>query len=244
MTRLLFPEAFGMVAAATAPILGLTLISDFGVRAAIIQNPRGEDDDFLRSAWVFQLWRGTALWAILIVFCILMSVPAIHGRLPADSVFADRSFPLVTAALGLGLVLSGLESTAIALNIRRLNFKPIVLLDIAGRLLPLPIMFVWASIVPSVWALVAGGLAGGALRLVLSYTMVPGPRMAFTWEKKHHREIVQFGKWITVSSIGTFVSAQSDVVILGLLLPGSVLGTYVIAKLLIDAVEGLLERLN
>ena len=58
MTRLLFPEAYGLVAAASAPIVGLTLISDFGIHALIVQSPRGDQDDFLRSAWVFQFWRG------------------------------------------------------------------------------------------------------------------------------------------------------------------------------------------
>jgi O-antigen/teichoic acid export membrane protein len=56
MTRLLFPEAFGQVAASTSIIIGLTLVSDFGVRALIIQSARGDHDDFLRSVWVFQFW--------------------------------------------------------------------------------------------------------------------------------------------------------------------------------------------
>ena len=47
MTRLLFPEAYGLVAAASAPIVGLTLISDFGIHALIVQSPRGDQDDFL-----------------------------------------------------------------------------------------------------------------------------------------------------------------------------------------------------
>jgi len=41
MTRLLYPDAFGTVAVATALIVGLQLISDFGVRTVIIQSPRG-----------------------------------------------------------------------------------------------------------------------------------------------------------------------------------------------------------
>jgi O-antigen/teichoic acid export membrane protein len=243
MTRLLFPEAFGMVAAATALTVGLGLISDFGVRAVIIQSSLGEQDDFLRSAWVFQLWRGFVLWIILAVLCALISTPAIHGLFPVDSVFADRSFPLITAAMGFAFVLSGAESTAAPLNLRRLNLKPIVLLDVSGRILPLPIMIIWASIVPSVWALVGGGLAGSILRLILSHAMVPGPRMALRWDKDHIHKIVHFGKWIAVSSMASFVSQQSDIILFGLLLPSSELGVYAIAKLLVNTAEGLLERL-
>jgi O-antigen/teichoic acid export membrane protein len=60
----------------------------------------------------------------------------------------------------------------------------------------------------------------------------------------HFREIVRFGKWIAVSTIGTFVSQQSDLIILGILLPGPIFGVYVIAKMPVNTVEGLVERLN
>jgi O-antigen/teichoic acid export membrane protein len=243
MTRLLFPDAFGIIAAATAPIVGLGLVSDFGIRAVIAQSALGDQDDFLRSAWVLQLWRGIILWTILAAMCGLLSFPFVHSLLPPHSVYADRSFPLITAVLGLSLILSGAESTAIPLNLRHLNLKPIALLDMAGRILPLPVMVIWAWTLPSVWALVVGGLAGGTARLILSHVAVPGPRMAMKWSRDHFQEIGHFGKWIAVSSFASFVGQQSDVILFGFLLPTSMLGLYFIAKLLAEAGQGLLERL-
>src|SRR5262249_15305379 len=57
-------------------------------------------------------------------------------------------------------------------------------------------------------------------------------------------EIVRFGKWITVSSTANFINQQSDLIVLGVLLPDAALGIYSIAKLLAGAAEGLLERLS
>jgi O-antigen/teichoic acid export membrane protein len=105
-------------------------------------------------------------------------------------------------------------------------------------------MFIWAWIAPSVWALVGGGLAASLFALVLSHAVVPGPRMGLNWEKDHLQEIVRFGRWIAVSSFGTFISQQSDVILLGILMPSSFLGLYSIAKLLVSIGEGLLEQLN
>jgi O-antigen/teichoic acid export membrane protein len=244
MTRLLFPEAFGVVAAALALITGLTLVSDFGVHTVIIQSPRGDREDFLRSAWIFQLWRGALLWMILCALCAMLAIPWVHNLTPAGSVFANPSFPFITALLGTSLVFAGATSTALSLNARHLNFKPTVAIDFISRLLSMAVMFTWAFLAPSVWALVAGILVGNTLRLLLSHVVVPGPRMAFKWEKDHFQEIIRFGKWIAVSTIGTFVSQQSDVIILGILLPGPIFGVYVIAKMLVDTVEGLLERVN
>ncbi len=244
LSRLLFPEAFGLVAASTSLLIGLMLVSDFGVRAAIIQNPRGDTDSFLRSAWVFQLSRGIVLWLVLIVCCGFLSLPFVHVLIPAQSAFSNSQFPLLTIVLGFGLVLSGLESTAIALNMRRLNYKPVILLDLVSRLVPVPIMIGFAWYTSSVWALALGGLSGGLLRVALSHLVVPGPRMMWNWKTSEIREIVHFGKWITISSIATFFSSQSDVIFFGLLFPSPFVGVYFIARTLVDAAEGLLEKLN
>jgi O-antigen/teichoic acid export membrane protein len=106
------------------------------------------------------------------------------------------------------------------------------------------VTWTWALLAPSVWALVAGVLAADILCLVLSHTVVPGPRMAFKWEKDHFQEIIRFGKWIAVSTIGSFVSSQSDIILLGILLPAPVFGVYVVAKMLVDTVEGLVTRME
>lgn len=244
LTRLLFPEAFGAVAAATALIVGFVLISDFGVRVVIVQSPRGDQVGFLRSAWVFQLCRGIAVWIILVGICALLNLSAIRTLLPANSVFADRSFALIMASLGFTVLLAAGESTCIYLNVRHLNYRPVVVIDLAGRILSLPVMIIWAWIAPSVWALVGGMLAGSILRLVLSHALVPGPWMSLNWEKDHMQEIVRFGRWIAVSSFATFIYQQCDLILLGILMPGSMLGLYSIAKVLVGIGEGFLERLN
>jgi O-antigen/teichoic acid export membrane protein len=183
MIRLLFPEAFGVVAAALALISGLILVTDFGVHTVIIQSPRGDHENFLRSAWIFQLWRGALLWMILCALCAMSAIPRVHDLIPVGSVFANPSFPSITALLGTTLVLEGATSTALSLNARHLNFKPTVVIDFFTRLLSMAVMFTWAFLAPSVWALVAGILLGGTFRLLLSHVVVPGPRMAFNWEK-------------------------------------------------------------
>ena len=71
LTRLLFPEAFGMMALIQTFTAGLQMFSDIGLRPSIIQNKRGEDPDFLNTAWTLQIIRGAGLW----LFSCLLAWP-------------------------------------------------------------------------------------------------------------------------------------------------------------------------
>src|SRR5262249_46285624 len=62
LTRLLAPRLFGLMALVNLFILGLHMFSDFGILQAVIHSPRGDDPDFLNTAWTLQVLRGLALW--------------------------------------------------------------------------------------------------------------------------------------------------------------------------------------
>lgn len=244
MTRLLFPSAFGQIAAASSLLTGLVLLTDVGIRTVILQSPRGDRDDFLRTGWTMQTVRGSVLWLMLIVVCGVISAPIVRSKIPTDSVFSNPQFFAITVALGFGLVTGGFVSTKVDLNQRRLNLKPLFLMDLTARLISLPFMIAWAWIAPSVWALVGGALMSSVVRLTLSHVALPGPRMSFRWNKDYVREIVHFGKWVNVSSIASFLGGQSDRFILGLLVPASEFGLYAIARTLIDTSQAVFEQLN
>lgn len=57
LTRILFPEAFGLMATASTVVLVVQLFSDTGMNIAIIQNPRGDEPEYLNSSWVIKIFR-------------------------------------------------------------------------------------------------------------------------------------------------------------------------------------------
>jgi hypothetical protein len=58
LARLLFPEAFGLMALVNVFMQGLEMLSDIGLGPSIIQNKRGTEPKFLRTAWTLQILRG------------------------------------------------------------------------------------------------------------------------------------------------------------------------------------------
>jgi O-antigen/teichoic acid export membrane protein len=87
-------------------------------------------------------------------------------------------------------------------------------------------MVTWALLHRSVWALVAGGLAGSITKLVVSHAALPGTRNRFQWDAAAARSILRFGRWIFVSTILGFLANQSDRLIFGKMVPLATLGIY------------------
>ena len=70
LTRLLFPEAFGLMAIIQTVMIGLTMMSDIGIVPSIIHNKRGNEPEFLNTAWSLQVVQG-----VLIFFVVFLSAP-------------------------------------------------------------------------------------------------------------------------------------------------------------------------
>ncbi len=102
VTRLLVPEAFGLMAIVNIVLFGVTMLSDVGIIQAVIQNKRGDDEDFLNTAWTLQIIRGGIL-------CVATWVIAY----PASLVYDEPQLFWLLLAAGLQLVIAGFESTSL-----------------------------------------------------------------------------------------------------------------------------------
>ncbi|MEM9581457.1 MAG: oligosaccharide flippase family protein, partial [Pseudomonadota bacterium] len=78
LTRILFPEAFGMMALVMVFLQGLAMFSDVGVGPAIMQSKRGDDPSFLNTAWTIQVVRGFVLW--IVAALLAWPIAVIYGE--------------------------------------------------------------------------------------------------------------------------------------------------------------------
>lgn len=215
LARLLFPEAFGLMALINVIIMGLALFSDTGINAAITQSARGDDPDFLDTAFSIQAVRGVILW----LATMALAWPA--------ALFYDEPALLTYLPLaGFAMVLAGLLPTRIETANRHLLTGRVTLLDLSSQFIGLICMVVLALLTGSVVALVLGGVLQATAHLLLAHRFMPGRPNSFRWEPRAVREQVNFGKWILLSTACFFVISQGDRLILGRLVPLEVLGIY------------------
>ena len=67
LTRVLAPEAFGLMAIVLSVNAAFESFTQIGIKEAIIQNPNGHEKAYLNGAWWLSLGRSLALY--LLVFC-------------------------------------------------------------------------------------------------------------------------------------------------------------------------------
>ncbi len=238
LARLLFPEAFGLMALVNVFMQGLQMFSDIGIGPSIIQNKRGNDPVFLKTAWTLQVVRGFVLWAI----CCAAAPFVASFYAQSDPLASELRIILPVA--GLTALLGGFTSTSVFTLNRKLDMKRVTLLEMIPQLFSLATMISLAWIYQSVWALVIGGIVFSIVRLILSHLMNPGERDGFAWEAEARQELLRFGTWVFLSTIVTFLAGDLDRLLLGKLLTLGELGLYNIAMTLAQVAIQTSSRLS
>lgn len=221
LTRLLFPEAFGLMSLVQVFMQGLQMFSDVGIGPSLIQNKRGDDPDFVNTAWTIQVMRGA-----------ILAAGAVAISWPVASFYGEPALRGLLAVSGLSALLAGFTSSKVFSAQRHMALARLTVLDLGSQVVGIILMVLLALRFHSVWVLVIGWLSGALTRAVLSHALLPGKRNHFRWEPSSVTSLLTFGKWIFVSTFTTFLAAQSDRLIFGKMIPLDMLGVYGIAAML------------
>lgn len=215
LTRLLFPEAFGLMTLVSVILIGLTMFSDLGLVPAIAQSDRGDDPDFLDTAWTLQVLRAVVLW---LTTCLL--------AYPAAQFYGEPDLTLYLPIAGLAVLISGFFTMNIETAHRHLLVGRVTLIDLFTQFVGLVAMVLAAWWFQSVAALLVGGIVQAMLKLVMTWHLLPGHRNRLRWDKSAALELIHFGKWLFLSTVFWFFTSQGDRVILGKFLTMETLGLY------------------
>jgi O-antigen/teichoic acid export membrane protein len=218
LTRLLPQEAFGLMAIVHTFRAGIDLFSDVGIGPSIIQNERGDDPRFLNTAWTIQAGRGLALFA----FAAICAVPVARF-------YGHDELSVLIPAASFSAIIAGVRSTRTYTAERHLELGWPTFIEVAAQCAALAVMIAWALWSPTVWALVAGGLAGAGVDVLLGHLLLPGHNGRPGWDRTAAGALMRFGKWIFLSTVLTFAVNEADRLIFGKMISLADLGVYHVA---------------
>lgn len=240
MTRLLVPEAFGLLAFAMVFATAVGMLADIGVYQSIVREKDRLGPRFLRVAWTVNVIRSVLIALVVVALAFVFAFLGPNFAEPGSAMAAPE-MPLLIALTALVPFSQGLVSTNWQAAMRRMDFKRIALLEFATMILRLASQIGFALISPTVWALLVGGTVGGFAKAALSHLYLPGPRMRLLWDREMADHLWRYGKWIMASSGVTFIIRNADKVLFGAMISSVTMGLYAIAFIWIAAAERFLD---
>ena len=244
LTRLLMPEAFGLVAAVNTLYFALVMFSDLGVWQSVVKSERGTQARFLGTAWTVQLLRSAILCSVVLLIAAVFYWTGIQSYFSKGTVYADPRLAPMIAVFGICALLQGLESMKLASAQRELQVASLSRLEVASQVIATAVTLGLAWVTQSVWSLLVGTLAASAARTVMSHLYLPGMGARPCWDRDCAKEIIGFGKWIFLSSVIGFLAAHGEKLILGATLTTAGFGIFSIASTLMMAIMGVYGALN
>ena len=215
LTKILFPEAFGLMALVSLVTLGLILFSDVGIGVSITQSDRGDEPDFLNTAWTLQILRGFVLYGLA---CAL--------AWPVAQFYEEPQLTAIIPVASMSLFIDGFSPTRIFTANRHLLMGRLTRLELLSQVIGLVSLVILAYLMKSVMALAIGSVVSSSVRLVLTSMFLPGLCNRFRLDLQSARVIIKFGKWIFVSTACHFVVGNGDRLVLGKYLSMAALGYY------------------
>lgn len=231
IARVLGPETYGAISAATVYVTLTTLMLDQGLAPALVQRPR--------------LTRGLAgavATANLLAAAVLAGLTWILAPLIADF-FAVPALTGLLRVLGFGLLLKALAITPRALQQRRLGFKNLAVADVTGGVLGAATGITAALLGAGIWSMAWQVLVTDAVIGLLLLVLTRGPRP--TLRLRVMGIILPFSLRIFGSNSLAFLSRNSDNVLVGRFLGVEALSHYSMAyRVLVIPVQMIGQTVN
>ncbi|WP_282947564.1 MULTISPECIES: oligosaccharide flippase family protein [unclassified Sphingopyxis] len=233
LTRLLFPEAFGLMALATVFLVGLAMFSDVGIKPAIIRDPRGDDPDFLNTAWTIQVIRGLILCVVGALIAYPISL--IYGQ--------PILFPLL-ALLSTTAAISGFSSISLATAERRLNFRSVTIIQIVSQVLSIFLLVLLSYVYRSVWSLAFANVISTIATVAMSHLVFREHSHRLLLQPSSTKSLFHFGRWVFLSTLATYLGGEGLRAVQGGLISPAEFGVLTIAYTIAGIPNDLAMRLS
>lgn len=222
LARLLAPRDFGLMGIALVTLAGTKQFTNIGLKAALIHQKQDNVDEYLDTTWCLEAGRGLLIAAVLFAAAPYIAV-----------LFGEPEATNLIRVIGLGPLLFGLKNPGVVYFRKDLEFHKQFVYEVSGGFSQFIVGVTYALVSPTVWALVFAFIAKDAARFILSYVLHgyrPWPRFDFGAAK----ELIDYGIWITGSSIIFFLHRQGDDAFVGWFLSATALGFYQYAYRIAD----------
>jgi len=222
LTRILAPEAFGTMAIVLSATTLIAILAEVGAREALIQNPRGGEDEYVGAVWWLSAGRALSIYTVIYVAAPFVS------RFYGNAELA----PLARIAT-LSIVFDGVISPRAIVAMKQMKYPRWATIQNGGGILGVLITVGLSFFLRDVWALAIGYASENAARCILSYALCPY-RPRFSLNIPALRDLMHFSKGLFGLALLNLIFTRADIFVLAKIFPTSDLGLYSMAVYLVQ----------
>lgn len=233
LTRILRPEAYGIVTILTSVLFTVEMLADLGVNLFIVRDPHAEEPRYLNTAWTIRL--GRALLNGTIVFLTAPLIATFFGT-------TELTAPM--RVLALWFVLSGLDSMSFPIATRRKRSRIVVYSELLACFVSTVFSILYCYYSRSYWGMIYATIINRLVYTVMTYQFYQELRPRLHFDRAAATEILRFTRFTMPSSILTLALTQFDKIVFLRLFSLNLLGIYGLAGNIAGPVEALISKIS
>ena len=213
LARILSPVDFGQFGAAALSLSLFEVLTETGVNQALIYSDN-KVEELVNPAWTVAIIRGA-------VISILIALSA----WPVSVFFSDTHLIKLILVLSLVPLIKGFINPMTVEFVKELQFEKEAMFRLTLLIIDGLTAIISAVFLKSAMAFAIAMIIAGAAEVILSFLYFKiRPRLSFS--RKYLTEIMNYGKWVTLSGIGYWFSAELDDFVAGKAFGMKTLGIY------------------
>ena len=234
LTRILRPEAYGVITIITSIAFVVTMLADTNVSLFLIRDKNAEDPRYINTAWTMRLCRSFLNTTIVFLGAPFITTTIYHAP---ELVTPLRVYSICDA-------ISGLGSMAFVLAVRRKQSRITMYSELTAVFISTAFSVIYCYFSRNYWGIIYGMVFNSLLMMSFSYRFYPEFRPKFQFDKTAAREILSFTKFTMPSSLLTIALTQFDKAIFLRLFDLRLLGIYGLAGNIANPVEALVGKIS
>jgi len=234
ITRILQPDAYGILTVILSIAFVIELIADMNVTLFIVRDPEGDQPKYLNTAWTIRLCRA------LINTAILFSM----GPVIASSIYDAPALSLPLRVFSVCFLISGLESMSFPLAVRRKRARVVMYSELAATAIATSFGIAYCLHFRDYWGMIYSTLLSRMVMTGLSYCFFRDLRPRLQFDSQAAKRILGFTKFTMPSSLITLGINQFDKIIFLRLFDLTLLGVYGLASNIASPIESLVLKIS
>lgn len=234
LTRILRPQAYGIITIMVSVLFVIGNIVDTNVILFVVRDKNAEQPRYLNTAWTLRFSR-----SLLSALALFLCAPLISNR-----IYDLPALTLPLQVFSLWFVIDGFESMAFPLAVRRKQARIQMYCELLAATLSTTFSILYCWHTRTFWGIAFAIIISRTIMTGLSWTFFTDkrPRLQVDWAAA--REILSYSKFTIPSSMLTLCMNQFDKVVFLRLFDLRLLGVYGLAGNIAGSVEALITKIS